>query len=80
MMTNYTQTLNASAISQIGTEPVVYMTASIRGAEPPVINILYQNPELYNSNKDQADADIEEFRQKVFSSFSGSGAGVTQNE
>lgn len=76
MIANYTQELSATAISQIktGSDPdvytqVVYMRASLRGNEPPVINILYQNPELYSQNKEAVDADIEAFRQKVFAIF-----------
>lgn len=66
MLNNYNQSINVSASSTINGTPVLYMSASIRSGEAPNINTSYQNMQLYNDNKEQVDADYEEFKNRVF--------------
>lgn len=66
MINNYNQSINVSASSTIDGEPVLYMVASVKNGEPPVINTAYQNMDLYKENREQVDADFEEFKNRVF--------------
>lgn len=66
MLNNYSQSINVSAQSAINGTPVLYMSASIRSGEAPNINTSYQDMELYNENREQVDADFEEFKNRVF--------------
>lgn len=69
MLNNYLKNMNLSAVSEVKydgkTKPVVYMSAVINPSGSYNVNKSVQDYELYLANKEAADADMEEFEQRV---------------
>lgn len=66
MLSNFNQQVNVNAMSVIDGKQVTFMNANIRSGEAPMINVSYQDVALYNDNKEDVDADFEEFKSRVF--------------
>lgn len=64
-LTNFNQSVNCSAQSQIGDQIATYMNASIPQEGSISINQSIQDRTIYFANEEQCKADFAEFNQKV---------------